>query len=90
MDCITGIGCVVWVVWIGGFATVTHYEVIPVGGNELKSLLGRGEMISPSGSPLVPDEFLVPPSAISGFKGVSGRIDISKIAKDKNLSSWVV
>lgn len=28
-----------------GFYTVTHYEVVSKGGNELKSLLGRGDLI---------------------------------------------
>lgn len=43
---------------VNGFFIVTHYEVIPK-SNELKSLLGRGDLLASDGTPLGPKDFLV-------------------------------
>lgn len=63
-----------------GFFVLTHYEIKPINGNEIKSLLGRGDLISPDGTPLGPKDFLGAPSAQGSFEGVSGRIDTSSVA----------
>lgn len=73
-----------------GFYIVTHYEIVPKAGNEIKSLLGRGDLLSSSGSPLAPKDFLDVPSAQGSFKGVSGNVDTSIIPKPKNSVNTTV
>lgn len=43
---------------VNGFFIVTHYEIVPK-SNELKSLLGRGDLLASDGTPLGPKDFLV-------------------------------
>lgn len=62
-----------------GFFTVTHYELISDSGNELKSLLGRGDLFNRSGDPLNPDSFFTAPSAQGSSEGVLGRGDNNNI-----------
>lgn len=66
-----------------GFFMVTHYEVVPKSGNEIKSLLGRGDLLSSSGNALAPEVFLGAPSSpvvTSGSKGLLGSVDAIKQA----------
>jgi len=56
-----------------GFFTVSHYEVVPKGGNELKSLLGRGDLVGPDGLPMVPQNFLDVSSALGRSSGSKKR-----------------
>ncbi|MEI6345852.1 MAG: hypothetical protein WCO79_01300 [bacterium] len=70
-----------------GFFVVTHFETVTENGNELKSLLGRGDLIGPTGTPLGPADFLVASSPEAFLRGVSGSGDqdnISKSSKEIN------
>ncbi len=58
-------------VQVNGYFLLTHYETEVTNGNELKSLLGRGDFIR-----RVPDQdpLLLPIEAMSQPEGVSGVI----------------
>ena len=64
-----------------GFFVLTHFGTVMSGGNELKSLLGRGDLIGPTGTPLGPADFLVAPSPKAFLRGVSGSGDDNNIPK---------
>ncbi|MES2060213.1 MAG: hypothetical protein V4438_04250 [Patescibacteria group bacterium] len=56
-----------------GYFMLTHYEIKPIEGNEIKSLLGRGDLFTPDGTPLGPKDFLTTPPAQGSLEGVLGR-----------------
>lgn len=64
-----------------GYFILTHFETEVRYGNELKSLLGRGDLVSEDarpGSPVLPIEALNPPEGVSGVKGNIDIINESK------------
>lgn len=65
-----------------GFFMITHFETIVTMGNELKSLLGRGDLISKDARPeslVAPFKTRGQPEGVSGVKGV----DIKIVPKNK-------
>lgn len=66
-----------------GFFILTHFETIVENGNQLKSLLGRGDLLGPTGTPLGPADFLSAPSPKAFLRGVSGSGDHNNIAKNR-------
>jgi hypothetical protein len=63
-----------------GFFTVTHYEIVPKSGNEVKSLLGRGDLLSADGDALNPSNFLGAPPTRGSSEGLSGSEDRTSLA----------
>lgn len=64
-----------------GHFVVSHYEIYPGSGNEIQSLLGRGDFVTRSGTALGPEGFLSAPSTQGGVEGLLGRAGApSKVA----------
>lgn len=64
-----------------GFFILTHFETVASTSDKLKSLLGRGDLLGPTGTPLGPADFLVAPSPKALLRGVSGSGDLNNIPK---------
>ncbi len=65
-----------------------HSQISDEINNELKSLLGRGDLVAPDGTPLGPKDFLGAPPAQGSFEGVLGRTDKASIldSSEKSLT----